>query len=379
MKQKTKLIQSHVNAAHESSSGDIYCGLLNEEELFHIDEEFDPSIEGDSILALMVIERTTQMVVDSSETVCPTSTKHPNLYMNTPCFQSIRHAIDMASAAFKSGKCYSPIPSLFLKHWSKRFAPRSITPTTPNQFIENGILFGKAINEFVEGMRNEYKSESFQDNLKNHRDTYLHRYRRCKKLTIRTFENHSKLCIVRIDLYLGKANNEYLSLKFALGCLRRFLNNQRHNQLFKDRVGYIIKLEFTRRRGFHFHVILIFDGQTKRNADFYANKIGHYWVDTITRGSGSFYNCHKHKNSYKRIGIGLIDWRDKEKITALLYAMSYLAKSDQHLREKDFPTQRAFFTSVIPELRPSRGRPRIDDRAPDPVDVPAIDGDKDQP
>ena len=53
-----------------------------------------------------------------------------------------------------------------------------------------------------------------------------------------------------------------------------------------------------------------------------------------------------------------MDWDDQEKISALLYAMSYVAKSDQHFREKDSRKQRAWFTSPIPPRRQTHGRPR---------------------
>lgn len=358
MKTQKHIIKEHIESAPEARTNQIYDGLLDEEEILFIDEDISLGVKPDSIRAAMIAERATERIVRSNAVICKTSPKNDALFVSDPEFVFVRNAIYQAVHADLGEKYFSPLPDLFLRHALKNFPPANYLDTNPNELMPWGIKFGQAVNDLASAIRVDYKSEAFANKMKNHEDNYLHRHRRNKKLIARLLENHSKLCVVRLDLHLGKANNEHLNLASARKHISRFTNNQRHNQLFADKVAHVIKLELSHRRGYHFHVFIFFDGQAKRNADYYANEIGHYWINTITKGNGSFYSCHQHKNRYKRCGIGLVDWDDQEKISALLYAMSYVAKSDQHFREKDSRKQRAWFTSPIPPRRQTHGRPR---------------------
>lgn len=359
MKSNTHIIAENIALGDEIKTSQVFEGLLDDEEILFHDEDPSLGVNSDGILAVMTIERTTELIVRSDEPVCLTAPRDVSVFVSGPRFIWVQNAIRWAMHPNLPGKHFSPLPDLFVRHARKHFLPNDFIPDNPNVLTAKGIKFGQAVNEFAMGIRAEYQSEAFARKIKNHGDNYQHRHRRNKKLIARLFENHSKLCVVRLDLYLGKANNEHLSLAAARKHIHNFTNNQRHNQLFADKVGHVIKIELTRRRGYHFHTFIFFDGQARRNADYYANEIGHYWVNSITKGTGGFNSCHKHKNRYKRDGIGLVNWDDQEKISALLYAMSYLAKSDQYFREKDYPKQRAWFTSRIPPRRPRHGRPRM--------------------
>ena len=358
MKTNIRIIDKNIESAPEITTDQVYEGLLDEEEFIFPDEDISFGFNSEGIKAAMSAERITERIVRNDAVICKTSPMNDKLFVSDPVFVFVRNAINWAVHTDLTEKYFSPLPDLFMRHAQKHFPPADYLLTKPNEMTARHIKFGQAVNDFVSDIRAEYKSEAFANQMKNHEDNYLHRHRRNKKLIARLLENHSKLCVVRLDLHLGKANNEHLNLASARKHISRFTNNQRHNQLFADKVAHVIKLELSHRRGYHFHVFIFFDGQAKRNADYYANEIGHYWINTITKGNGSFYSCHQHKNRYKRCGIGLVDWDDQEKISALLYAMSYVAKSDQHFREKDSRKQRAWFTSPIPPRRQTHGRPR---------------------
>lgn len=358
MENNIHIIAENIASGIEITTSQVFEGLLEDEELLFPDEDISLGVNSEGILAVMAIERTTERIVGSAAPICQTSPKDTKTFVSGPQFIGVQNAIRWAMHPNLPGKHFSPLPDLFMRHARRHFVPTDVIPDNPNVLTANGIKFGQAVHDFVTDIRAEYNSEAFAKKMKNHGDNYQHRHRRNKKLIARLFENHSKLCVVRLDLYLGKAENEHLSLAAARKHIHNFTNNQRHNRLFSNKVGHVIKLELSQRRGYHFHTCIFFDGQVKRNADYYANEIGHYWVNTITKGTGSFHSCHQHKNRYKSYGIGLVDWDDQEKISVLLYAMSYLAKSDQHYREKDYPKQRAWFTSRIPPRRQPHGRPR---------------------
>ena len=59
-------------------------------------------------------------------------------------------------------------------------------------------------------------------------------------------ENHSKLCVVRLDLGYKKdeTNKANITLEEANKDINKLLNNRRNNSTFDNNVGYLIKIEY---------------------------------------------------------------------------------------------------------------------------------------
>ena len=274
---------------------------------------------------------------------------------------SVRAALKIASYALDDNKDYCPLIQLFKDCMAEHFDPTE-TFNHPHHITSTGNLLCVDINKFVETLRSRGKGKEFNRKMADHQAAYKHRMKKSEELIYGLFSTHSKLTVMRVDLYLGKQRNEHLNLEYCLNCYQRFLNNQRHNTIFENKVGYIAKLEFTEHRGYHYHFVFFFDGQKVIQDSYYANLICNYWIDGITKGRGTANNCNKDPQKYARygmgVGIGVIDYRDKDKIANLLYAVSYLAKSDQYILEKACPKQKTFVTSQLPPPKSNRGRPR---------------------
>ncbi|WP_375724117.1 inovirus Gp2 family protein [Arcobacter sp. KX21116] len=171
-------------------------------------------------------------------------------------------------------------------------------------------------------------------------------------------ENYSKLNIVRLDLSYKKLYINEITLEDANKELKRMINNMRSKpSIFRDKIGYIIKKEYTKDKGIHFHIIFIYDGQKTKNSAFKAEQIGQYW-EQLTNGKGSFHNCHR--NNYKHNSIGILNYKDTEKRKILdEYVISYLCKNEQNIESiKENKKDRAFTRGTIPKDKTNRGRPR---------------------
>ncbi len=172
-------------------------------------------------------------------------------------------------------------------------------------------------------------------------------------------EKHSKLTMVRVDLGYKKPYSDSVTLDKANNDFNRMMNNRRSKpSVFKEQVGYICKKEYTEDKGMHLHALFIYDGQKVQKDAFKAAQIGEYW-DDITKGKGSYHNCHR--NNYKRNGIGILDHRDNEKRKRLdENVLSYLCKDEQNTEPiKKSPRDRAFTRGTLPKKEGNnKGRPR---------------------
>ena len=170
-------------------------------------------------------------------------------------------------------------------------------------------------------------------------------------------KQHSKLNVVRIDLGYKKPYSDDITLNEATKDIDRMFNNMRNKQsIFKDKVGYVLKKEYTKEKGVHVHAIFLYDGQKVQKDAYKADQIGKYGQE-LTQNIGSYYNCNR--NSYPEHGIGMLDHRDEKKRKNLDKAISYLCKDEQSVgsisnKKKD----RSFTRGTIPKSKGNIGRPR---------------------
>lgn len=172
-------------------------------------------------------------------------------------------------------------------------------------------------------------------------------------------EQYSKLNIVRVDLSYKKPYSDSMGLEDVNKDIEHMLNNMRSNpKIFKDKVGYILKKEYTPDKGVHCHAIFIYDGQKIQNDSYKAEQICEYWNKHITQDKGSSHNCHRNK--YERKGIGMLDYKDNKKRKILDEdVVNYLCKDGQDVTPlKNSKKQRAFTRGTIPRGNTNIGRPR---------------------
>jgi hypothetical protein len=176
-------------------------------------------------------------------------------------------------------------------------------------------------------------------------------------------DKYSKLNVVRIDLAYKKPYSEEITLDDANEEFTRLLNNRRGKpSIFKHNVGYICKKEYTKDKGVHLHTAFFFDGQKVKQDTHIANELGKHWRDKTTKGRGTFYNCNQNKQEYEKIGIGMLDHKDKDKREILdEKVIVYLCKDDEKqdiAPVKSNKKDRAFVRGTMPKKKGKAGRPR---------------------
>jgi len=171
-------------------------------------------------------------------------------------------------------------------------------------------------------------------------------------------KNYSKLNIVRVDFSYKKPYSDSIKLDEANRDLNHMFNNRRSKpSIFKDQVGYVMKREYTKDKGIHFHAIFIFDGQKVNKGAYKGDQLGKYW-EQLTQERGSYHNCNRNK--YKSSGIGMLEHQDEEKRQILdEKVVSYLCKDEQGIEPvKSNKKERAFTRGAMPKSKGNIGRPR---------------------
>lgn len=173
---------------------------------------------------------------------------------------------------------------------------------------------------------------------------------------------HATLLVVRIDLgYSAKSHPQFPSENqqaIAISDRRRFFNEIKKN--YPDWLGFVWKLEFASRKGYHYHAILYFDGERLRADAKISLALAHLWERVTGYNQGVTFLCNLHKQRYRHPAIGSIHYKEKEKIENFKFIADYLSKSDIVccLRAK---RQRTMGKSKIPEMKIKKGRPRASD------------------
>jgi hypothetical protein len=169
------------------------------------------------------------------------------------------------------------------------------------------------------------------------------------------FVRHGRLLVLRIDLsYQQNINCNGLQAKEDFELL---INTMHSNNVFNHLCGYAWKLEYGVSKGFHYHVILFFDGSKVRQDISRAKMIGEYWANNITQGKGLYYNCNLEKDKYDYCGIGMINHYDEEMIENLKNKVAwYLTKPDDYMQSIDIGE--TFGIGGIKWKSSNAGRPR---------------------
>lgn len=254
---------------------------------------------------------------------------------------------------------FSPEIELLRSVWSSRGWPYDLFIGDPRAILtSNDMTEAQLFNDLVESIRDEARSENYRAFSKSREQTANRHSRRIKRVTDTLFARHSKLCAVRIDLSYRKDVAPSVTLAQAKEDMQHMQNNRRHNAVFEHLVGYAWRLEYTQKKGYHYHVALFFDGSKIHKDAFYAQKVIEYWATTVTRGTGIGHNCHLDKAGYPYLGVGLIRHDDQQMRTNMLKALKYLAKADQFLVAKRLVNERIFMAKVLPKTKSNAGRPR---------------------
>jgi len=190
--------------------------------------------------------------------------------------------------------------------------------------------------------------KQFQIGLRKEQNSFLGKAEKKRKNNWNTLEKyfknllsrHRKLLLVRVDLHYSLETHPGVT-KFSEHI--RILLKRIHDKdtIFEGQIGYAYRLEQGgKSRGYHCHLLVIYNGTPKCKDGYYGQAIGRLWKEKITKGGGEFYNCNQasHKCRYQyegRLGIGMIKRSNQKSVDNAFDVIRYLAmveKVDQYLR-----------------------------------------------
>jgi hypothetical protein len=228
----------------------------------------------------------------------------------------------------------------------------------------DGISAADILNKLVEKIRIEWKTNNIQAKVNARKKDANNRYNEYCKYIDNLFKNCARQVVLRIDLYYKKQYANNITIADITNDLNHLFENKRCNSIFDCMNGYIAKLEFGVDKGLHYHVLFFFDGSERNiySHIHFAEEIGKYWVDTITKGRGDYWNVNDNAARYDSLGkrgIGVINWDDTNLMKNLKYIVQYFCKLEQFIRPKFSSKVRLLRRGNFPKVQKvKRGRPR---------------------
>lgn len=246
-----------------------------------------------------------------------------------------------------------------------------------NQIYRPRYIYSGYINAWADWLDSDWNHESSFSHLvmelKRHDFKYYRRYfksyvsqkvlflrrhrenekRNRESLSIRlsqAISRYSKVEVVRVDLAYKESEQKFATVENFLSDLNLFRYHiGKRKEPFKYLVDYVWAMEQGETKGYHCHLMFVFNGHYRQRGWAIAKDIGELWVK-ITKQQGTYFNCHapSQVERYRmlgRLGIGRIHKGNDDEVKNCLAVGAYLVnpeKEDQHLRVKTSKRMRTF-------------------------------------
>lgn len=246
------------------------------------------------------------------------------------------------------------------------------------------------LNSRIENLRTDLRSQHTTRWVDNHHRGYRSNLASLKSYVADLFNRYSRLLVVRLDfgyqqglslnplmaqhhVVVSSQPEHGVSSPHGASWIPRVGMDQirQHRDALlafirqkygEDFCGYVWKMEYGARKGYHFHTILFFNGSNLRKGVAIGALIGNQWKNVITAGRGNYYNCNVRSKKYVYPCTGMLSWNDPNLKTGFDYLCDYLMKPDLYARLELEPGQRTFGKGGSPlkgwEDQPRRGRQR---------------------
>ncbi|KGT46398.1 inovirus-type Gp2 protein [Acinetobacter sp. HR7] len=233
------------------------------------------------------------------------------------------------------------------------------------------LIFADQVNQFVERLSELTQEQEFKYQQKKRKDRSRYQQKVAMACVDAILAKHSRIVITRLDFRYGK--NQDPSLSQVKEDLRVFLRYLKRTQNLKV-LGYIWKLEFAEKTGYHYHCFFFLDGRFHAQDIKLAQQIGEIWIKVIGQ-EGVYHNCNldAHRGKYREVAIGTLKRDDHLKYQHLIMAIRYITKRDQFILHKRVIIDedgerkrlgksnyfiRVFGTSIDKNLAKNMGRPK---------------------
>lgn len=229
-----------------------------------------------------------------------------------------------------------------------------------------GQTAAELFNAFVFRVRTECRTTKIKSKIRRRREDAEETFIEKARYVDAWFDVCARLVAVRVDLYYRKELFGQVSAQQAIDDLNHLVFNHRCNAIFAHKKAYIAKLEYGVDKGLHFHVLYLFDGSHRKPSSHvhFAKEIGEYWVNTITKGRGDYWNCNAHFRDYEKkgiLGIGEINAHETHLRDNLKNrVIRYMCKSSQFLKPKAARGFKLIRSGQFPKVGGKKlGRPRV--------------------
>lgn len=194
-----------------------------------------------------------------------------------------------------------------------------------------------------------YESRQLKDH-RRHRENEKRNLESLSRKLDRAISRYSKSEVVRVDLAYLQRYHDVIDIEMFYQDLEELRKDiGRRTDPFHDLVDYAWALEQGETKGYHCHLLLIFNGHQRQKGWAIADKVGKLWKQ-ITKNEGCYFNCHDPEQIAKYrelgiLGIGRIHRDNPVEVRNLRNAGAYLVnpeKEAQHLRVKLSSKMRTF-------------------------------------
>lgn len=214
-----------------------------------------------------------------------------------------------------------------------------------------------ALHRFVNHVRRESRSQAFRNALHDLNRKANDNFRSAYDSAIGLFSQHTRLLVLRVDLYIRPNAKGWGYTEEADKALRLYLRDLREGRIVPGYLKFLIKEEDAICRGKHFHLMVFLDGHKHQSAYHLTKLLGEAWKKRVGPDKGDYFNCYARKHSYRYNGLGLVHVSDWEKLAGLRIALWYMTKRDTIL-PMVAAKHRSFWGSMKSASDVKRGAPR---------------------
>ncbi len=235
--------------------------------------------------------------------------------------------------------------------WHK--SQSDLVAITPEQSVFKAEIINVLCHQLSQAITND---EDYKKAKQLRKEKSLKQKKQAKKLIRKLINKFSKLLVIRIDFSINR--NFQITLELLKKYMSIFLKKLHSpNDDVPPIVGFIWKLEYGIKKGYHYHFIFFMNGNLNNSDTFYADQLCKLWM-SITQNKGYYYSCNHNKTAYKKLALGILVHDDHEKIETLYSVVDYITKTDQFIIEKTLKNHRTFGYSTRKYEKSSAGRPR---------------------
>lgn len=152
--------------------------------------------------------------------------------------------------------------------------------------------------------------------------------RSCCQYVAEGFQGHTRLLVLRVDLYIRPTHHTMADVRLAEKCLERYLRDLDEGRIVPDMLRRICKRECGFDRGMHYHLLVALDGHKHQNACHLSQVLGKRWMKKCGPLRASYFNCYTRRHQYKYNALGSVHLSDWRMLMGIREAIRYIVKGD---------------------------------------------------